>query len=104
MEFKVVITIDAERDLEKHIRYLIEEKKNDQAAKNVLDDFEKTIKSLSQVAGSLKFCDNPRLKAQGYKRINYFSHDYFMLFRVIDDQAIVDNIFHFLEDYENKLR
>ena len=27
MEFKVVITIDAERDLEKHIRYLIEEKR-----------------------------------------------------------------------------
>ena len=26
-----------------------------------------------------------------------------MLYRVVDDLAIVDSIFHFLEDYENKI-
>ena len=29
MDYKVVITIDAEQDLERHIRYLLEAKKND---------------------------------------------------------------------------
>ena len=104
MDYRVVITIDAENDLYRHIGYILEEFKNDQAAKNVINDFEETKKSLSKSAGSLQYCVNPRLKAQGYKRINYLHHDYFMLFRVVDDMAIVDNIFHFREDYENKMR
>ena len=29
MDYKVVITIDAEQDFERHIRYLLEEKKNE---------------------------------------------------------------------------
>ena len=62
MEYKVVITSDAEADLDGFIRYLLFEKKSDQAASNVLNDFEATKISLSRVAGSLKLCDNPRLR------------------------------------------
>ena len=57
MEYKVVMTIDAENDFDRHISYIVNQKKNLQAA------------------GS-----------------------------VIDNLAIVDNIFHFLEDYENKMK
>ena len=103
MEYKVVITVDAENDLIRHIKYILEKFYNDQAAKNVTDDFEEK-NSLSKSAGSLQYCENPRLRAFGYKRINYLHHDYFILFRVVDDMAIVDNIFHFREDYENKMR
>ena len=53
MEYKVVVTADAEEDLNQYIRYLLMVKKSDQAAKNVLDDFEATIQSLKSVAGSL---------------------------------------------------
>ena len=78
-------------------------KMNDQAARNVLADFEETKESLSRVAASLQFRTNPRLNKLGYRRINYLHHDYFMLYRVVDDMAVVDSIFHFLEDYENKM-
>ena len=104
MDYKVVITIDAEQDLERHIRYLLEAKKNDQAARNVINDFEDANASLSRVAASLQLCTNPRLNKLGYRRINYLRHDYFMMYRVVDDMAIVDNIFHFLEDFENKMK
>ncbi len=104
MDYKVVITIDAESDFIRHIRYILEKFYNDQAAKSVADDFEETKNSLAKSAGSLQYCENPRLRALGYKRINYLHHDYFMLFRVVEDMAIVDNIFHFREDYENKMR
>lgn len=104
MDYKVVITIDAENDLYRHIEYILEEFKNVQAAKSVINDFEETKKNLKKSAGSLQYCVNPRLKAQGYKRINYIHHDYFMLFRVVGDMAIVDNIFHFKEDFENKMK
>ena len=39
-----------------------------------------------------------------YVFFNYLHHDYFMLYRVVDDKAIVDSIFHFFEDYENKMK
>ena len=102
MDYKVLLTEDAEHDLDQFIRYLLFVKKNEQAAKNLLDDFEKTMQNLSRVAGSLKNCDNPHLKAKGYRRINFVSHRYFMLYRLQENVAIVDNIFHELQDYENK--
>ena len=61
MDYKVVVTAEAEEDLNQFIQYLLFAKKNKQAAKNVLDDFENTIKKLKYVADSLKVCDNPRL-------------------------------------------
>ena len=42
MEYKVVITSDAEEDLDRFVRYLLFVKQNPQAATNVLNDFEKT--------------------------------------------------------------
>lgn len=104
MEYKVVVTSDAEEDLDRFIRYLLFEKRSEQAATNVLNDFEATIRSLSQVAGSLKLCDNPRLKTLGYRKINFLSHRYFMLYRIEDEMVYVDNIFHELQDYENKIQ
>ena len=83
MEYKVVVTADAEEDLNQYIRYLLMVKKS--------------------VAGSLKLCDNPRLKELGYRRINFLSHRYFMLYRIVEDIVFVDNIFHELQDYENKM-
>ncbi len=103
MEYKVVIASDAEEDLDGFIRYLLFEKQSTQAASNLLDDFEATKQSLSRVAGSLKLCDNPKLKEFGYRRINFLSHRYFMMYRIEGDVAIVDNIFHELQDYEKKM-
>ena len=103
MVYKVVLTSDAEEDLNQFIRYLLYEKKSEQAASNVLDDFEVTKQSLSRVADSLKLCDNPKLKGQGYRKIHFLSHRYFMLYRIEENLVIVDGIFHELQDYENKI-
>ena len=54
MDYKVVVTAEAEEDLNQFIQYLLFAKKNKQAAKNVLDDFEDTIKKLKYVASSLR--------------------------------------------------
>lgn len=103
MVYKVILSSDAEEDLNQFIRYLLYEKKSRQAASNVLDDFEVTMQSLSHVAGSLKLCENPKLKALGYRKIRFLSHRYFMLFRIEENLVIVDNVFHELQDYENKI-
>lgn len=103
MDYKVVVTEDAEGDLNQYIGYLVMVKKNEQAARNVLDDFEATVRSLRSVAGSLKLCDNPRLKELGYRRMNFLLHRYFMMCRIVENVVFVDNIFHELQDYENKM-
>lgn len=104
MDYKIVVTADAQEDLEHYIQYLLFEKQSMQAAKNVLDDFEATKESLRHVAGSLKLCDNPRLNQLGYRRINFLNHRYFMMYRIVEDVVFIDNIFHDLQDYENKMR
>ncbi|MBD5534150.1 MAG: type II toxin-antitoxin system RelE/ParE family toxin [Lachnospiraceae bacterium] len=103
MAYKIVLTSDAEEDLDRFIKYLLLEKKSGQAAGNVLDDFEATKESLSHVAGSLKICDNPKLRALGYRRINFLSHRYFMLYRIVDNIVFIDNILHELQDYESRM-
>lgn len=103
MDYKVVVTRDAEEDLDGFIKYLIFEKKSMQAAENVLNDYDATIESLKHVAGSLKLCDNPRLRQVEYRRINFLNHRYFMLYRIVDNVVFVDNIFHELQDSENKI-
>ena len=101
MEYDVVVTPEAEADLDRHILYLLIEKCNEQAAKSVLDDFEITLNSLKRVAASLKYCENPKLKALGYRRINFHYHRYFMMYRICDGRVYVDSIFHELQDYES---
>lgn len=100
MGYKVVMAESAEKALDRFVTYLLFEKKSEQAARNLLNDFEATKISLSNVAGSLKLCDNPKLKELGYRRINFLSHRYFMLYRVEENTVYVDGIFHELQDYE----
>ena len=103
MDYRVVVTRDAEEDLESLIKYLIIEKENMQTVENVLNDYDATIENLKHVAGGLKLCDNPRLRQSEYRRINFLNHRYFMLYRIEDNVVFVDNIFHELQDYENKM-
>lgn len=103
MDYRVVVTKEAEDDLERFIKYLIIEKKSKQAAENLLNDYDVTIESLEHVAGGLKLCDNPRLRRLEYRRINFLNHRYFMLYRIVNNVVFVDNIFHELQDYENKM-
>ncbi len=102
MDYKVFVAEDAEEDLDNFIRYLLLEKKNEQAARNLLEDFEITKENLTRVAGSLKDCTNPRLKKYGYKRINFMAHRYFMLYRIEGGNVFIEHIFHELQDFEGK--
>lgn len=103
MDYKVVVIANAKADLRRYIAYLVNVKKSNQAAKNVLDDFRETRKSLETIAGSLKLCDNEKLAQRGLHRINFHRHNYFMLYYLEGKTAFVTNIFHESEDYENKL-
>ncbi len=81
MDYKVIITEDAEADMDKFVQYLLFEKKNEQAAGNLQDDFEATISTLVHAAENLKMCENPYLKDIGYRRINFINGQIVITFR-----------------------
>ena len=79
LEDDLIAIIDYESAVkwENHLKYLIYIVRILERYKK--DDFETTVRSLRSVAGSLKLCDNPRLKELGYRRMDFFSHRYFMM-------------------------
>ena len=103
-EYKYLVAEDAREDLRRHLNYIKRKFKNPQAIKNVRNDFAETVSSLVTAAGAIQEPSSEELKKRGLKRINMKKHDYFLLFRIKDDTAEVMRMFHFLEDFENKLR
>lgn len=104
MEYEVILSGQAKEDFRKIVHYLLYELGNEQAATNVINDMEDTITRLSSIAGSLKLCDEPGLRAAGYRTIHFKRHRYFLLYQVIEKQAYVIDVFHDLQDYEGMLR
>lgn len=100
MDYKVVITPPAKHQLEMYISYTVLELKNRQAAKAIRDDAKKTKKRLSDIAGSLALCEDEVLARNGYRRIMFLKHDLFMVYRIEEHTAVVDAIYHELQDYE----
>ena len=104
-QYKVIVTPDAEEDLESYVAYLRQVKKNPQAVKNVLKDFRETKISLGKTAGSIKDPESEALLKRGLKRMNFQKHNYFVLFYIgTDDIVYITDVFHGLEDFERKLR
>lgn len=63
MEYEVILSGQAKEDFRKIVHHLLYEFGNEQAATNVINDMEDTITRLSRIAGSLKLCDEPGLRA-----------------------------------------
>lgn len=100
-DFEVIFTDNAKEQSQDIIDYIFFELNNAQAAYNVEQDMKQTTRLLSRVAGSLKLCESPRLRALGYRTIHLKHHNYFMLYRIQDNTVYVDAIYHDLQDYEN---
>jgi hypothetical protein len=70
------------------------------AASAILADARETKKRLSQVADSLKICEDPLLAKYEYRKISFLKHRFMMVYRIQDGVVIVDGMFHELQDYE----
>ncbi len=102
--WRVLATDDVEEDLSEFVQYLLFEKMSEQAANAVLEDYDETFDERKRTAGSLKLVDNPRLAKLGYRRINFKRHRYYFLYRVEGGTAIVDAMYHELQDPNNVMR
>lgn len=103
-DFEVVLTDKAEVQIRKILDYVFYELENAQAAYSVEQDMRETIEILSHTAGNLKLCDDPELRALGYRRIHLKRHKYFLLYKLVDVRVYVIGVYHDLQDYENALK
>ena len=67
MDYEVILTYPAKAQFDHVINYILCEFESEQAALSVLNDAEDTKSRLAHVAGSLKLCDDPKLRALGYR-------------------------------------
>lgn len=63
MNYNVVVTQNAEMDLEEFVQYLLFEKKSRQAARNLLNDFELTKEKLEQTARSFEVLRKSKIES-----------------------------------------
>ena len=101
VSYNVIISPKALSQLDSYIDYIQFTLLNEQAAKSVWQDAIETSNKLKDVAGSLRLCNHPKLKELGYHPICFLKHKYIMLYRIEDNVAYVDAIYHQLQDYEN---
>lgn len=76
MDYKSLLTPDCQKQLERAISYLIDEKKNLQAARALYQDALGTLVDLSRIASSLGLCRYPKLHNKGYRVIRLQKHRY----------------------------
>ena len=103
-EYKAVITKQAQANLRGKLAYILDRLKNPQAVQSVYNDYKLTRIALEEAADTIREPDSMELKRRDLKRINFRTHNYFMLFRIRNDRVEITNIFHDSEDFENKLR
>lgn len=103
-KYRVVATKQAQKDLRQKLAYIRNHLKNPQAVQSVYSDYKETRAALAKNAGSIHEPTSEKMKERDLRRINFRKHNYFMLFRVVENRAEITNIFHGSEDYENKLR
>ena len=99
--FNVIISPKALSQLNSYIDYLQYTLLNEQAAFDVWQDALDTRSRLSQIAKSLKLCQHPLLKENGYRVIYFTRHRYLMLYRIECTTVYVEAIYHQLQNYEN---
>lgn len=71
MDYKIVLMKDAEEDFDRFIAYLLFEKKSEQAARNLLNDFEATKISLSNCKSQYKNVGLGQYKNVGFPTFLY---------------------------------
>lgn len=101
MRYNVEISELAEKQYDSIINYLVNVKKNAQAADGVIIDFDFAIDKLENQPEVYPFCKDDRLKEMGFHKLKLKSYRYFLVYRINGDMVTIEGMYHELQDYEN---
>ena len=100
MAYRVIITPQALHHLDMYVAYTTFKLKNGLAGRAILNDAKQSKICLSNVAGSIRICDNSLLATYGYRKYRFLKHPFIMVYRIVDNVVVVEGMYHELQDYE----
>ena len=103
MPFNVVFSELAEKQYDAILSYVANTLKNPQALKNIMDDFDETVEKLENQADTFGYCKSRRLRELNLHRIGFARHRYLFVYRIHENQVIIEGMYHELQDYENAI-
>ena len=103
MQYKVEVSDLANRQYDKFVDYIYNVLINPQAAVNLMQDFDDTIKILEGQAESLRYCNSEHLRKLRFHKVHFQRHKYLLVYRIKDKTVIIEGMYHELQDYENAI-
>lgn len=87
MAYRLLVSKDADRDIDEIVSYIAHELKNVQAAKDFLGDVEKSYRGVVENPLMYGLCSDKRLRKEGYRKI--VIKRYVVIYRVDEIQESV---------------
>lgn len=98
MRYNVEISELAEEQYDNILDYLANVKRNPQAVNGVIEDFDYAIEQLEDMADAFGYCADDRLRSLGFHKLHFKTHKYLLVYRVSDNKAIIEGMYHELQD------
>jgi toxin ParE1/3/4 len=87
MIYKLVVSKEADEDIEDIVLYIVSELNNPSAASAFLDDVEKSYNNIVEKPAMYSLCNDYRLRNGGYRKI--VIKNYLILYRINEDDKMV---------------
>lgn len=103
MDYRLIITKQAERMLDRLINYLLYRIKNQQAAMHLFDSIERLYQRLEENPFQFPMCRDDYLLHKEYREAVLPDMKYLVIYKVEDKAVYVLGVFHESEKYWTKL-
>ena len=103
MTYNLIITERANKLLDKLVFYLLYQLKNEQAASHFLDGVAKIYDRVVENPFQFPQCRDSVLKRKEYREAVIPDMNYLVIYRVHKHDIYILGVFHFLENYNQKL-
>lgn len=103
MAYKLIISSEADDQLDNIIFYIVNKLKNPEAAGEILDEIFDLYKTIEKFPESFPMCSDPYLAKKGYRKCILAHHDYVILYLMDEMHIKISGIFHARENYIKKL-
>lgn len=103
MAYKLVISKNANENIDNIIDYVVNNLYDLQAARLILDDIETAYKKLEDSAEIYALCNDSYLASKGYRKLLLDKHNYVILYQLVNNEVRIGGVFHTRENYVNKL-
>ena len=103
MIYNLKISERADELLDNILFYVAVTLSNPSAATAIADDVSAAYDRIIQFGDAMPFCEDKYLASRGFKKKKKKKHDYVILFKIRNDTATIEGIFHELEQYGKKI-